>query len=163
MISAPLPLLETLSKILNGNAVTTHRRFSLNLCNTSKRPPFWLKTKWWLCPTLSNCLTWLCATVFFFCCQGWISFWMGCILLTLQRYYEHHWQPLTKFPWKILDNVSSSGSDAEIIACSHRGATSKRTKISNLYEYFKWIFLPCPGIFGSHLIYVHYYSFPYWI
>jgi hypothetical protein len=39
-----------LSKIFNGNAVKGRQRFLVNLCNISKMPPFWLKTKW-LCPT----------------------------------------------------------------------------------------------------------------
>jgi hypothetical protein len=37
-IPAPLPMLETLYKILNGNAVKGRQRFSLNLCNVSKLP-----------------------------------------------------------------------------------------------------------------------------
>ena len=49
-ISAPFSLLETLPKIFNRNVVKGRQRFSLNLCNISKTPPFWLKTKW-LCPT----------------------------------------------------------------------------------------------------------------
>jgi hypothetical protein len=49
-ISAPLPLLETMSEIFKGNAVKGSQRFSLNLCNVSKTPSFRLKTKWWLCP-----------------------------------------------------------------------------------------------------------------
>jgi len=41
MIPAPLPLLETLSKILNQNAVIKGCKwFSLNLCNIRKMPPF---------------------------------------------------------------------------------------------------------------------------
>jgi len=42
------------------------------------------------------------------------------------------WRPLTAFPLKILDNVSSIGSGARIVASSHRGSTSKGTKVSNL-------------------------------
>ena len=37
-IPAPLPMLETLSKIFNRNAVKGHQRFSLKLCNVSKLP-----------------------------------------------------------------------------------------------------------------------------
>ena len=44
-IPAPLPLLETLSKIFNGNAAKGRHRFSLNPCDVSKTPPFWLKSK----------------------------------------------------------------------------------------------------------------------
>jgi hypothetical protein len=36
-----------------------------------------------------------------------------------------------------LDNVSSIGSGAGIAASSRRGSTSKGTKVSNLYKYFK--------------------------
>ena len=56
---------------------------------------------------------------------------------------------LTAFPLKILDNVSSIGSGAGIAASSRRGSTSKGTKVSNLYKYFKYISLTIPGIFGS--------------
>jgi hypothetical protein len=35
-IPAPLPMLETLSKIFDGNAVKVRQRFSLKLCNVSK-------------------------------------------------------------------------------------------------------------------------------
>jgi len=51
----------------------------------------------------------------------------GGILLMLQRFNENCWQPLTAFPLKILDNVSSSGSGAGIVASSHRWSTLKRT------------------------------------
>jgi hypothetical protein len=44
------------------------------------------------------------------------------------------------FPLKILDNVSSIGSGAGIGASSRRGSTSKGTKVSNLYKYFKYFF-----------------------
>jgi len=54
-------------------------------------------------------------------------------LVTLQRYYKNHWEPLTALPLKILDNVSSSGSGTEIVASSHRGTISKKAKVSNLY------------------------------
>jgi len=42
-------------------------------------------------------------------------------LLTLQRFNENRWRPLTAFPFKILDSVSSSGSGAGISAFSQRG------------------------------------------
>jgi hypothetical protein len=45
--------------------------------------------------------------------------------------------PLTAFPLKILENVSSSGSGGGIAASNHRGTTLKGTKVSDLYEYFK--------------------------
>jgi len=47
------------------------------------------------------------------------------------------WWPLTAFPFKILDNVSSIGSGAGIAASSRMGSTSKGTKVSNLYKQFK--------------------------
>jgi hypothetical protein len=44
MTSASLPLLETFSKIFNGNAGKGHQRFSVNLCHISKTPLLWLQT-----------------------------------------------------------------------------------------------------------------------
>jgi hypothetical protein len=38
---------------------------------------------------------------------------------------------------KILDIIYSSGSGAEIAASSRKGSTSKGTKFSKLYKYFK--------------------------
>jgi hypothetical protein len=64
------------------------------------------------------------------------------VLLTLQRFNENRWQPLTAFLLKILDNVSNSGRIAGIAASSHRGSTLKGTKVSNLYEY-EFHFWPC--------------------
>jgi len=55
----------------------------------------------------------------------------------LQRFNENRWWPLTIFPLKILNNVSSSGSGNGIIASSHRGSTLMGTKVSKLYEYFQ--------------------------
>ena len=49
----------------------------------------------------------------------------------------NRWRPLTAFPLKNLDNVSSIGSGAGIAASSRRGSTSKGTKVSDLYKYFK--------------------------
>jgi hypothetical protein len=89
----------------------------------------------------------------FFCTHSWSRFWKGGVLLTLQRFNENRRQPLTAFLLKILDNVSSSGSIAGIAASSHRGSTLKRTKVSNLYENFKKIFVTIPEILGSPLIY----------
>ena len=56
VITAPLPMLETLPKTGNLYAVKGRRRFSFNLCNVNKTPPFWRKTKRWLWPppTLSS-------------------------------------------------------------------------------------------------------------
>jgi hypothetical protein len=50
---------------------------------------------------------------------------------------ENHWRSLTAFLSKILDNVSSSGSGAGIVASSHRASALKGTEVSNLYDYFK--------------------------
>jgi hypothetical protein len=58
-------------------------------------------------------------------------------MLTLQKFNENCWRPLTTFMLKNLDNVSSSGSSAGIVASSHRRSTLKGTKFSNLYEYCK--------------------------
>jgi parallel beta-helix repeat protein len=58
-------------------------------------------------------------------------------VLTLHRFGENHWWPLTAFLLKVLDNVSSNGSIAGIAVSSHRGSTLKENKVSNLYEYFQ--------------------------
>jgi hypothetical protein len=58
-------------------------------------------------------------------------------VLTLQRFSENYWRPLTAFLFKVSDNVPSNGSIAGIAASSQRGSTLKGTKVSNLYEYFK--------------------------
>jgi hypothetical protein len=47
MIPVPLPLLETVSKILNQNAVKGCQWFSLNLCNIRKMPPFQIPINPW--------------------------------------------------------------------------------------------------------------------
>jgi hypothetical protein len=47
---------------------------------------------------------------------------------------------LTAFPLRILDDVSISGSGAEIIASSHRGRTLWGTEVSKLFEDFRYIF-----------------------
>ena len=78
---------------------------------------------------------------------------MGGILL-IQMFSKNLWQSLTAFLLKILDNVSSCGSSAGIVVSSHVGSTLSVTKISNLYGYFKYIFLKILGIFVSPLIYV---------
>ena len=72
----------------------------------------------------------------------------GGILLMLQRFNENQWRPLTAFPLKVVDNVSSSGSGAGIAASSHWGSALKGIKVSNLYEYFKHTVLTIPGISG---------------
>ena len=76
----------------------------------------------------------------------------GGILLSWQRCKENCWWPLTAFPLKISDNVSSSRSCAEITASSHRGCTVKG-KVSTSYEHFQffffnfWEFLGLPSYF----------------
>jgi hypothetical protein len=72
-------------------------------------------------------------------------------LLMLQRFSKNCWQLLTAFPMKILDDVSSNRSGAGIAASSH--PTLKGTKVSDLYEYIKYIFfiilgIPPPLIWG---------------
>ena len=107
---------------------------------------FWLKTKWSLCPTFlltQSRLLWLFYT------HRWSRIWNRGVLLMSQRFNENHWWPLTAFPLKILDSVSSIGSRAGFAASSRRGCTSNGTKVSNLHKYFKWIFLTIPEIFGS--------------
>jgi len=42
---------------------------------------------------------------------------------------------------------------AGIAASSQRRTTSKGTKVSNLYEYFKYISLTIPEIFGFALVF----------
>jgi hypothetical protein len=54
VIWVPLPLLETLSNVFNGNTVEGCQQFLLNLCDISKTPSFWLKTKWGLCPPFTR-------------------------------------------------------------------------------------------------------------
>jgi hypothetical protein len=41
------------------------------------------------------------------------------LLLTLRRFNENRWLPLTAFPLKILGSVSISGSGGGIAASSH--------------------------------------------
>ena len=66
---------------------------------------FWLKTKWWWCLTTPIHPTSLLATSFFFVPTDEA----GGVLLILQRFNENLWPPLSAFPLKITDNVSSSG------------------------------------------------------
>jgi hypothetical protein len=69
--------------------------------------------------------------------HGWSRFWNGGVVLTLQRFSENHWRPLTAFLFKVSENVFSNGSISGIAASIHRGSTLKETKVSNLFEYFK--------------------------
>jgi len=74
---------------------------------------------------------------FFFVLRDESEFERDVVADIAEDHNENHWQPLTAFPLKILDNVSSSGIGAGINASSHRGCTWKGTKVSNLYDYFK--------------------------
>jgi hypothetical protein len=132
-IPALLPMLETLSRIFNGNAVKGCQQFSLNLCNVSKLPAVQILLLPWE-PNKS---------------QGELSSkWGGDnhyfvfnqkegVLLMLQRFKENRWRPSTAFLLKTLDNVSSNGRGTWIAASSHSGSSLKGTKVSNLYIYFK--------------------------
>jgi hypothetical protein len=62
----------------------------------------------------------------------------------LQRFNKNHWWAVTASPLKNLDNVSSSGSDAEIIASSHRGVLCGELEFK-----LAKIFLTIPGICKS--------------
>jgi len=99
-------------------------------------------------PLLPAVPTWLFAT-FYFCVQVWIKISKLGVLPTLQDFNENHWRPLTAFPFKVLDNVSSIGSGDGMVASSQSGTILKGTEVLNLYEYFKYIFLTFPGIYGS--------------
>ena len=59
------------------------------------------------------------------------------LLLTLRRFNENRWLPLTAFPLKILGSVSISGSGGGKAASSHGGGALKWTEFSNFYGYFK--------------------------
>jgi hypothetical protein len=112
---------------------------------------FWLETKWWLCVCVSPAPAPYSPdhTPCDLCCtHGWRRFWNGGVLLTLQRFNGNCCRPLTTFLLKILDNASSSGSIAGIAVSSHRGSALKGTKVSNLYDYVKYIFLTIPEILG---------------
>jgi hypothetical protein len=117
-IPAPLPMLETLSEIFNGNAVKGCQRFSLNLCNVSRLPALQILLHPWEQKKLQG--VWLGElggghTRHFVFSQK------GGILLTLQRSNKNHWQPSTAFLLKTLDNVPSNGSGARIGASSRGG------------------------------------------
>jgi len=109
-------------------------RAASNSCRTSAMSAKWLpfgsKHNGGCDPTYSPEIS----PCYFFCSQGWIWIWKGGILLTLQRFNENWWWPLTAFLLKILDNVSSSEGGAGIAAFSHRGSTLKGTKVSNWYD-----------------------------
>jgi len=91
-------------------------------------------------PKLAHCY-------FFFVPRDESGFEREC--LPMQRINDNRWRPLTAFPLKILDIVSSSGSSTGITVSSHRGSTLEGTKVSNLYEYLNKFFLTVTEIFGS--------------
>jgi hypothetical protein len=132
-----LPLLETLSKIFNGNAVKSCQRLSLNLCNISKMPPFQILIHPWEQKKSHKEQGQVSRGVGHY--HHFVFIQKGGILL-MQMFNENLWQPLTAFLLKILYIVSSCGSIAGIVASSHMGSTLKVTKVSNLYKYFKYIF-----------------------
>ena len=119
MISVPLLLLETLSKIFHGNAVKGCQWFSWYLCNVNKMPHIqnlihpWEQKK--VTRSQVRQLEGVGHKQYFVFSQ------QGGGLLTLQRFNKNCWWPVTAFPVKILDNVSSSGSGAEITASRQRG------------------------------------------
>ena len=47
-------------------------------------------------------------------------------MLTFKRINENRWQPLTAFPFKILDNVSSSWIGAGIATSGYGGGVLRR-------------------------------------
>jgi hypothetical protein len=132
--------LETLSEIFNGN-VKDRQRFSMNLCNVNRMPPFQILIHPWEPKNVAR------REVRRVGCLGhnhhFVFSQKGGVLLTLQGFKENRWRSLTEFSLKILNNVSGSGSGVGIIASSHTGgggANLKGTKVSNLNEYFKYFF-----------------------
>jgi hypothetical protein len=130
-IPAPLPMLETLSKIFNGNAVKGRQRFSVNLCNVRKFPALQIL----LYPREQKKLQGACSGEW--AQPHFVFSQKGGILLTLQRFNKNRWRPSTAFLLKPLDNVPSNGSGTQIAASSRRGSSLKRTSVSNLYNHFK--------------------------
>jgi len=70
-------------------------------------------------------------------------------MLTLQRFNESHWQPMTAFLLEILDSVCSSESGAGIAASGHRGSALKGSKVhtcmailDNFFLQFREFLLP---------------------
>jgi hypothetical protein len=82
---------------------------------------------------------------------------------TLQSYYRIDTLSLgiredtQIFPCKILDSVANSDSGTGLAASSHRRATVKGPKMSDLYEYFKYFFLTFLENFGSPLVHTSCY------
>jgi hypothetical protein len=127
MIPVPIPLLETLSKIFNGNAVKGCQRFSLNLCNVSKLPLLLAKNRMVVVSYPSYLFDLTPCDFFLF--SGMNRDLKGRYVLMLQRFNENRWQPLTAFRFKILANVSSSWNGAVIAASGHCGSAWKGSKV----------------------------------
>ena len=69
----------------------------------------------------------------------------------LQRFNENRWRPLAAIMLQMLDIVSSRAALGWLHR--HRGCTLKGTKVSDLYDYFKY-FLKIPEIFGPPPSYI---------
>ena len=140
-IQVSLPLLEILSKIFNRNPVKGRQGFSLNHCNVGKTPPFQILIHPWEHKKKKVAMRDIGGEG-----EGrghnrhFVFSQKVGVLLTSQRFNENRWRPLAGFPLKILNNVSSSGSGAGIAASRHKGRTLKGTKVSYLYDYFKYFF-----------------------
>jgi hypothetical protein len=74
--------------------------------------------------------------------------------LPTQSINDNRWRPLTAFPLKILDNVSSSGSSTGIATSSHRGSTFGGLKFQTCTNILNKFFLTVTGRFGSPLIFL---------
>lgn len=72
-------------------------------------------------------------------------------MVTLQRFNNSHWRPLTAFSLEILDSVCSSESGAGIAASSHRGSPLKGTDVHTCMAVLDTFFLTVPGIFVSRI------------
>jgi len=72
--------------------------------------------------------------------------------MKLQQFSENHWWPLTAFPLKILDNVSSNESSARIAPPIHRGSTGGVLKFQPDTNISNTFLVTIPEIFGSLLL-----------
>ena len=110
-ISELLPLLETLSKIFNGDDVKGHQRFSLNLCKIIKTHAFQIPIHPWEQKERGGAIR----------AQQPFCFWpkgrrFGWPCRGSARIPGGPWQHLR---WRFLDTVSGSGSSTGISAFSH--------------------------------------------
>ena len=67
---------------------------------------------------------------------------------------EVDWRPLTSFPLKILDNVSSIGSGAGIAASSCSAVFQRGLKFQTCTNTLNKFFLTIPGSFGFPHVYI---------